>query len=166
VEIGEILYGPREVGRPCFILLSVNLEIVQPTIQVTALREQACPLGPETLRVEKLDLLDPYDVAHTLKITFDILVNNAGIGEGGLISEISVELVRKNFETNVFAAASLLDSLTRQERVSCPAVAHQTLNLKNRMSPSLTTYSLPSERSRPFSFTACSLPSAKRSSDA
>jgi hypothetical protein len=40
----------------------------------------------------------------------------------------------------------------------------QTLNLKKRMSPSLTTYSLPSERSRPFSLTACSLPSAKRSS--
>jgi len=32
VEIGEILYRPGEVGRPCFILLSVSLEIVQPTI--------------------------------------------------------------------------------------------------------------------------------------
>ena len=44
--------------------------------------------------------------------------------------------------------------------------ACQTLNLKKRMSPSLTTYSFPSERSRPFSLTACSLPSAKRSSEA
>ncbi len=33
-----------------------------------------------------------------------------------------------------------------------------TLNLKKRMSPSRTTYSLPSDLSRPFSFTACSLP--------
>jgi len=41
-----------------------------------------------------------------------------------------------------------------------------TLNLKNRMSPSFTTYSLPSERSRPASFTACSLPRRKRSSHA
>ena len=39
-----------------------------------------------------------------------------------------------------------------------------TLNLKNRMSPSFTTYSLPSERYNPFSLTACSLPYAKRSS--
>jgi len=42
VEIGEVLYRPGEVGRPCFILLSVSLEIVQPTIDgerlVTILR--------------------------------------------------------------------------------------------------------------------------------
>jgi NADP-dependent 3-hydroxy acid dehydrogenase YdfG len=51
---------------------------VQTWSQVTALREKARSLGLETLRVEKLDLLDPYDVAHTLKIKFDILVNHAG----------------------------------------------------------------------------------------
>src|SRR5580704_8456018 len=72
--------------------------------QVTALREKAQSLGLKTLKVEKLDLLDSYDVAHVLKCKFDILVNNAGIGEGGPISEIPVELVRRNFETNVFAA--------------------------------------------------------------
>src|SRR6202044_3388934 len=42
VQVGEILYRPGEVGRPCFILLSVSLEIVQPTINgerlVTILR--------------------------------------------------------------------------------------------------------------------------------
>ena len=32
VEIGEILYRPGEVGRPCFLLLSASLEIVQPSI--------------------------------------------------------------------------------------------------------------------------------------
>ena len=73
---------------------------VQTWQQVTALRERATSLGLKTLRVEKLDLLDPYDVAHTLKLKFDILVNNAGIGEGGPMSEIPVELVRKNFETD------------------------------------------------------------------
>jgi thioredoxin reductase (NADPH) len=31
-ELGEVLYRPGEVGRPCFILLSASLEIVQPTI--------------------------------------------------------------------------------------------------------------------------------------
>ena len=31
-HLGEILYRPGEVGRPCFILLSASLEIVQPTI--------------------------------------------------------------------------------------------------------------------------------------
>jgi thioredoxin reductase (NADPH) len=32
VEVGEILYRPGEVGRPCFVLLSASLEIVQPSI--------------------------------------------------------------------------------------------------------------------------------------
>jgi thioredoxin reductase (NADPH) len=31
-DLGEILYRPGEVGRPCFILLSATLEIVQPSI--------------------------------------------------------------------------------------------------------------------------------------
>ncbi len=86
---------------------------VQTWPQVTALREKASTLGLETLRVEKLDLLDAYDVAHALKIKFDILVNNAGIGEGGPMSEIPVELVRKNFETNVFAALDFTQGVVR-----------------------------------------------------
>src|SRR5580698_6408786 len=31
-HLGEILYRPGEVGRPCFILLSASLEIVQPSV--------------------------------------------------------------------------------------------------------------------------------------
>jgi NAD(P)-dependent dehydrogenase (short-subunit alcohol dehydrogenase family) len=86
---------------------------VQTWPQVTALREKARTLGLETLRIEKLDLLDQYDVAHTLKLKFDILVNNAGIGEGGPMSEIPVDLVRKNFETNVFAALDFTQRVVR-----------------------------------------------------
>jgi NADP-dependent 3-hydroxy acid dehydrogenase YdfG len=80
---------------------------VQSWPQVTALREKSSSLSLKTLRVEKLDLLDKYDVAHALKFKFDILVNNAGIGEGGPMSEIPVDLVRENFETNVFSALDL-----------------------------------------------------------
>ena len=86
---------------------------VQTWPQMTALREKAHSLGLKTLKVEKLDLLDPYDVAHILKLKFDILVNNAGIGEGGPMSEIPVELVRKNFETNVFAALDFTQRVVR-----------------------------------------------------
>jgi NADP-dependent 3-hydroxy acid dehydrogenase YdfG len=86
---------------------------VQTWPQVTALRERAHSLGLKTLKVEKLDLLDSYDVAHTLKLKFDILVNNAGIGEGGPMSEIPVELVRKNFETNVFSALDFTQCVVR-----------------------------------------------------
>ena len=71
--------------------------------QVTALRKEVDSLKLSGLRVEKLDLLDPYDVARAVSWEFDVLVNNAGIGEGGPISEIPVDLVRHNFEVNVFA---------------------------------------------------------------
>jgi NAD(P)-dependent dehydrogenase (short-subunit alcohol dehydrogenase family) len=71
--------------------------------QVTALSSKVDPLNLRSLRVEKLDLLDPYDVNHACGWDFDILVNNAGIGEGGPIAEIPLDLVRHNFEVNVFA---------------------------------------------------------------
>jgi NAD(P)-dependent dehydrogenase (short-subunit alcohol dehydrogenase family) len=82
--------------------------------QVTALRRRVEAEKISHLRIEKLDLLDPYDVKHALTWKFDILVNNAGIAEGGPIAEIPVDLVRKNFETNVFAPLSLTQQVVRQ----------------------------------------------------
>jgi len=76
---------------------------VQISPQVTPLRETAKQLGLDNLRVERLDLLDPYDVAQALTWDIDILFNNAGMGECGPVSEIPIDLVRRNFETNLFA---------------------------------------------------------------
>lgn len=77
---------------------------VQISPQVTALRQKAKDLGvADNLQVEKLDILDPYDVAFALTWDIDILLNNAGIGEAGPVFEIPLDLVRRNFETNVFA---------------------------------------------------------------
>lgn len=80
---------------------------VQISPQVARLRKKAEQLGLKTLRVEKLDLLDPYDVAQAHGWDIDILFNNAGIGECGPVSEIPLDLVRRNFETNVFAPLAL-----------------------------------------------------------
>lgn len=80
---------------------------VQISPQVTPLREKAKSLGLDNLRVERLDILDPYDVQYALTWDIDILFSNAGMGEAGPVFEIPVELVRKNFETNVFAPLSL-----------------------------------------------------------
>lgn len=81
---------------------------VQISPQVTPLRNKAIELGiQDNLRVERLDLLDPYDVKYALTWDIDILFSNAGIGEAGPTFEIPVDLVRRNFETNVFAPLSL-----------------------------------------------------------
>lgn len=82
--------------------------------QVTALRAKAESLRLRLLRVEKLDLFDRHDVAQALTWDFDTLVNNAGIGEAGPIAEIPVELVRRNFEVNVFAPLELTQRVVKR----------------------------------------------------
>ena len=62
-------------------------------------------------------------------------------------------------------AAPLLLACLRSKTRGSPA-GDQTLNLKKRISPSLTTYSLPSDLRSPFSLTACSEPRVNRSSEA
>jgi NAD(P)-dependent dehydrogenase (short-subunit alcohol dehydrogenase family) len=83
--------------------------------QVTPLREKAKALGLDNLEVMKLDLLDPYDVAYAQKMaaTVDVLWNNAGVGECGPVFEIPLDLVRRNFEVNVFAPLSLTQGFVR-----------------------------------------------------
>jgi NAD(P)-dependent dehydrogenase (short-subunit alcohol dehydrogenase family) len=76
--------------------------------QVTVLRQKAKELGLENnLRVERLDILDPYDVSNALRWDIDILLNNAGIGETVPVFETPIELIHKNFETNFFAPIAL-----------------------------------------------------------
>lgn len=82
--------------------------------QATALRAKAKQQTLPGLRVEKLDLLDPYDVNTACGWDFDILVNNAGIGEGGPIAEIPLDLVRHNFEINVFAPLALTQRVVKK----------------------------------------------------
>jgi NAD(P)-dependent dehydrogenase (short-subunit alcohol dehydrogenase family) len=82
--------------------------------QVTALRAKAETLELRSLQVEKLDLLDPYDMRRACGWDFDILVNNAGIGEGGPIAEIPIDLVRNNFEVNLFAPLVLTQMVVKK----------------------------------------------------
>ena len=82
--------------------------------QVAALRCKVERLGLKNIQVEKLDLLDPYDVASALTWDIDVLFNNAGVGEAGPVSEIPLDLVRRNFEVNVFAALGLTQGFVRK----------------------------------------------------
>ena len=82
--------------------------------QATALRRKVETLGLKNLRVEKLDLLHPYDVQHALNWDIDTLVNNAAIAESGPITEIPMELLRRMFEGNFFAPLELTQRFVRK----------------------------------------------------
>ncbi len=82
--------------------------------QATRMRKKAKSLGLNNLRVEKLDILNCYDVENALKWEIDILVSNAAIGYSGPLSEVPLELVRATFETNIFANLNLVQKFIRK----------------------------------------------------
>jgi NAD(P)-dependent dehydrogenase (short-subunit alcohol dehydrogenase family) len=82
--------------------------------QVTPLREEAKALGLENFRVERLDLTDPYDMANAQSFDVDVLWNNAGMGEAGPVFEMPLDLVRKNYEVNVFLPLQLTQGFVRK----------------------------------------------------
>lgn len=83
--------------------------------QVTPLREEVAALGlSDKIRVERLDLTDQYDIKQALKWDFDILWNNAGMGEAGPVWEIPVDIVRKNYEINVFLPLILTQAVVQR----------------------------------------------------
>lgn len=83
--------------------------------QVTPLREEVVALGlTDKIRVERLDLTDQYDIKQALKWNFDILWNNAGMGEAGPVWEIPVDIVRKNYEVNVFLPLILTQGVVQR----------------------------------------------------
>jgi NAD(P)-dependent dehydrogenase (short-subunit alcohol dehydrogenase family) len=81
---------------------------------VTALRRKAVELKLPNLRAEKLDLFDAFDRAYAQTWDIDVLWNNAGLGEGGPVAEIPIDLVRHNFETNVFLPLSLTQGFIKK----------------------------------------------------
>ena len=87
---------------------------VQVSPQVTPLREEAAALGLKNFRVERLDLTDPYDIRQAQSWDVDVLWNNAGQGEAGPVWEIPVELVRRNYEVNVFLPLVLTQGVVQR----------------------------------------------------
>jgi len=87
---------------------------VQVSPQVTPLREKAKALGLNNFRVERLDLTDSYDIAQAQSWDFDVLWNNAGRGEAGPVWEIPIDLVRHNYEVNVFLPLVLTQGVVRK----------------------------------------------------
>lgn len=105
-------------GRSAAIGMARNghnvIATAQASSQVTPLREEVQALGlGERVRVERLDLTDPYDIVQAQKWDFDVLWNNAGMGEAGPVWEIPIDLVRKNYEVNVFLPLVLTQGVVR-----------------------------------------------------
>ncbi|WP_406451286.1 SDR family oxidoreductase [Streptomyces sp. NBC_01622] len=83
--------------------------------QVSELRRQAAELGlQDRITVDKLDVLDARDIATAVAWDFDTFVSNAAIGDSGPMAEIPVDLVRRTFETNVFANLDLTQHVIRK----------------------------------------------------
>ena len=62
----------------------------------------------------KLDVTNKQDRQMVEMLDIDIFISNAAIGEGGSISEIPFDKVRRNFEVNVFSNFELLQIIIKQ----------------------------------------------------
>ncbi len=78
--------------------------------QVRTLREEAANAGV-SLKVIKLNLLDPIDIAHAGSFDPDVLVLNAGVMEGGSVVDIPMQRVRESFDINVFGHLQLVQTI-------------------------------------------------------
>jgi len=78
-------------------------------LATTETEEQAAALRAEApaLRVEKVDITDPADVARVRDWEIDVLINNAGMGATGPMADVPMEVVRRVFEVNVFGTLAV-----------------------------------------------------------
>lgn len=67
-----------------------------------------------SLQVEKLDITDRADRERFIDRDIDVLVNNAGISLGGAMLDIPENILREQFEVNVFGTIFLTQIIGRQ----------------------------------------------------
>jgi short-subunit dehydrogenase len=86
---------------------------VQIAPQKTTLMRAAQEVGVQ-LEVVVLDITNEADRQAAFAHEVDVLVNNAGVMETGPVAEIPLELVRRNFETNVFGTLAVTQGFAGQ----------------------------------------------------
>lgn len=81
--------------------------------QVTALRKLAQE-KKVNLRVEKVDISQERDRIYAASLDADVIFNNAGIAEGGSVAEMPVDVIRNEFETNLFSSLDLTQKFIKR----------------------------------------------------
>lgn len=73
-------------------------------------------LRTENLPIEsfRLDITSESDRDQIRQYKIDVLINNAGMGESGSLTEVPMERLRQNFETNVFGTIALSQKAFQQ----------------------------------------------------
>jgi NAD(P)-dependent dehydrogenase (short-subunit alcohol dehydrogenase family) len=77
---------------------------------------------PDRAKAIRLDVTNPQEISEAVKAAIaafgriDVLVNNAGYGTMGGIEEVSDEIVRQQYETNVFGALAVTRAVLPQMR--------------------------------------------------
>lgn len=70
--------------------------------------------NPMTVESFRLDITVDEDRKKIHDYNIDVLINNAGMGESGSLTEIPMERLRANFETNVFGTIALTQEAMKQ----------------------------------------------------
>ena len=86
---------------------------VEAVAQIHDLRKAAEAEGL-SIRVEKLDITDEIDRLRAFQWEIDVLVNNAAISEAGAVVDLPEDIMRRQFEINVFAQVLLTQGFARQ----------------------------------------------------
>jgi NAD(P)-dependent dehydrogenase (short-subunit alcohol dehydrogenase family) len=93
--------------------------------RIRGLAERLDPAGARVLPLEG-DVTSPGHRADWVAATvarfggLDLLVNNAGYGQRGAVESVPLEAMRRNFETNVFAALGLVQEALPHLRAAAP----------------------------------------------
>lgn len=85
---------------------------VETASQIFELKEEAKKLKLD-IQFEKLDITDFNDRERACDWDVDILLNNAGISEGGAVVDLPEEIIRKQFEVNVFGTVLLTQIIAK-----------------------------------------------------
>lgn len=96
-------------------LLAEKLSSRGHTVYITVHTNEQLKMVKEKLKDEnkkilcfKLDIRNKKDRELIKTLEIDVLVNHAGIGHGGSLLEMDIDVLKENYETNIFSSFELL----------------------------------------------------------